>query len=364
VLLACLLEFVSGGTLEDHLKKDKMAMNEDKLSWKKNLLRIMTECALGVQYLHKTRFYSEEKKAFEDCIIHRDLKPDNMLLTEDMVLKLTDFGEARAIDDNSTMTQVGTPIYVAPEILVSGRYTSKVDSYSFGICLVACIRSEPSVLKFFVHGLCRHMKKKKAMGIGLAILNNRMLQRRWRPTLPTKLFKSLKKLICDCWQHDPELRPTFDEIVMRLNGPIRDEVTLKQEHIFVNDDDFAKNSVDYEVNEGDGDDDDSEEEKYEETIKTFKEKVAELEATLESSRRGDLGYNINDNIKALKEKVAELKASLKKTWNGGVEHSNSNREVKANDVDEEAVKTEKVEAATPPKKSDLPPMFAGMMAGR
>jgi len=325
----------------------------------------MTECALGVQYLHKTRFYSEEKKAFEDCIIHRDLKPDNMLLTGDMVLKLTDFGEARAIDDNSTMTQVGTPIYVAPEILVSGRYTSKVDSYSFGICLVACIRSEPSVLKYFVHGLCRHMKKKKAMGIGLAILNNRMLQKRWRPTLPTKLFKSLKKLICDCWQHDPELRPTFDEIVMRLNGPIQEEVTLKQEHTFVNDDDFAKNSGDYEVIEGDGDDDDSEDEKDEETIRTVKEKVAELEARLESSRRGDLGYKIiNNKIKTLKENVAELEASLKDAHSGGVEHSSSIREVKANDVDEEAVKTEKVEAAAPPKKSDLPPMFAGMVAGR
>ena len=89
----------------------------------------MTEVALGVQYLHKSRFYDEETREWKDCIIHRDLKPDNMLLTEDWTLKLTDFGEARAADVNNTMTQVGTPIFVAPEVLMSGHYSSKVDSY-------------------------------------------------------------------------------------------------------------------------------------------------------------------------------------------------------------------------------------------
>ena len=129
MLLACLLEFVSNGTLEDWLKRDRMADIDTRMTWKKHLLKTMTETALGVQYLHKSRFYDEEKKEWKDCIIHRDLKPDNMLLTDDWTLKLTDFGEARAADVNNTMTQVGTPIFVAPEIMKSGRYSSKVDSY-------------------------------------------------------------------------------------------------------------------------------------------------------------------------------------------------------------------------------------------
>jgi len=60
--------------------------------------------------------------------------------------------------------RVGSPIYVAPEILVSGRYTSKIDSYSFGICLVACLRSEENIAKFFFQGLRRYLKKKDLQG--------------------------------------------------------------------------------------------------------------------------------------------------------------------------------------------------------
>mgnify|MGYP000014430193 FL=1 len=119
MMLACLLEFVSNGSLEDHLRKDKAS---PYLTWGKQLLKIMTECAMGVQYLHKTRYYDEKENngegEWKDCIVHRDLKPDNMLLMDDWTLKLTDFGEARAVDLNLTMTQVGTPIFVAPEIMV------------------------------------------------------------------------------------------------------------------------------------------------------------------------------------------------------------------------------------------------------
>ena len=67
-------------------------------------MRIATECALGVQYLHHERYWSEgndlEPAGYRECIIHRDLKPDNMLLTFDWKLKLTDFGEARAVNLN------------------------------------------------------------------------------------------------------------------------------------------------------------------------------------------------------------------------------------------------------------------------
>jgi serine/threonine protein kinase len=61
------------------------------------------------------RYFDENKQEWCTCIIHRDLKPENMLFTKEFDLKLTDFGEARATVD-STMTSVGTPIYVAPEV--------------------------------------------------------------------------------------------------------------------------------------------------------------------------------------------------------------------------------------------------------
>ena len=129
------------------------AITEDGLvglPWRGQLMRIAYECALWVQYLLGERYWSDgdldakegrEKQAagWRDCIIHRDLKPETMLLTKEWRLKLTDFGEARATDLNHTMTSVGTPIYVSPEVMRGDRYDSKADSYSFGVCLVAMV---------------------------------------------------------------------------------------------------------------------------------------------------------------------------------------------------------------------------------
>ena len=76
---------------------------------------------------------------WRECIIHRDLKPENMLLTQEWVLKLTDFGEARAVKEDATMTSVGTPVYISPEVMRGDRYGKKADSYSFAWCLVAMV---------------------------------------------------------------------------------------------------------------------------------------------------------------------------------------------------------------------------------
>ena len=180
-MFACCLEFVENGTLEDWLRK---CCGEDHggLSWKEQLHKSATEISLGVQYLHHQRYWSEggeeeKKPGWKECIIHRDLKPDNMLLTNDWTLKLTDFGEARAADLNSTMTSVGTPIYVAPEVMLGNFYDATADSYSFGICLVAMIRGERTIMEFFMQSLRKTMKRRTKKGVGITILNNRMHHR-------------------------------------------------------------------------------------------------------------------------------------------------------------------------------------------
>ena len=100
-------------------------------------------------------------------MIHRDLKPDNMLLTRDWTLKLTDFGEARAQNMGATMTSVGTPIYIAPEVMRADHYDGKADTWSYGLCLVAMIRAERTLEQFFYEALRKHKKKRTTKGLGM-----------------------------------------------------------------------------------------------------------------------------------------------------------------------------------------------------
>jgi len=104
------------GEYEPQLGED--ANGVQSLTWRGQLLNIATQCALGVQYLHQEQYWADEEKnedgqiipaGFRQCIIHRDLKPDNMLLTKDWQLKLTDFGEARAVNCGAPTPQTRAP---------------------------------------------------------------------------------------------------------------------------------------------------------------------------------------------------------------------------------------------------------------
>merc|ERR1719159_1664176 len=77
------------------------------------------------------------KYCHDQNVVHRDLKPENVLLDNDYVVKLVDFGFARFFDDNKGLmtTRLGTPGYVAPEILKAKKYTKSVDIFTMGVIL-------------------------------------------------------------------------------------------------------------------------------------------------------------------------------------------------------------------------------------
>ena len=70
-------------------------------------------------------------------IIHRDLKPANLFWDHNMNLKLADFGIARVLSSSKSKadSQVGSPAYMAPEIITNDKYSIEVDIWSLGVIL-------------------------------------------------------------------------------------------------------------------------------------------------------------------------------------------------------------------------------------
>jgi calcium-dependent protein kinase len=77
-------------------------------------------------------------KAINHChtegIAHRDIKPENIMITDDGDLKLIDFGLSKQVKDKKMKTIVGTPYYIAPEVL-QGKYGVKCDIWSLGVIM-------------------------------------------------------------------------------------------------------------------------------------------------------------------------------------------------------------------------------------
>eukprot|EP00520_Triparma_pacifica_P014834 CAMPEP_0118654858 /NCGR_PEP_ID=MMETSP0785-20121206/12615_1 /TAXON_ID=91992 /ORGANISM="Bolidomonas pacifica, Strain CCMP 1866" /LENGTH=682 /DNA_ID=CAMNT_0006547549 /DNA_START=299 /DNA_END=2344 /DNA_ORIENTATION=- len=160
---------------------------------------IKTEWAIGIargcSFLH----------AKHPPIIHRDLKGSNVLVSNDLTAKITDFGESREVggENENTMTATGTPYFMAPEVYNADvkLYSTAVDIYSFGILL----------LEIFYDGDIKRAFKK---GWGPMVVMHRVLKG-WRPDLKAveEEDKGLAVMMSRCWEEDPNKRPSFEELL-------------------------------------------------------------------------------------------------------------------------------------------------------
>ena len=103
---------------------------------------------LAVQYLHERKF------------IYRDIKPENIMVLGNGYIKLIDFGTAKAINDR-TKTIIGTPHYMAPEVILGEGYSFKVDFWSIGICMY----------EFMCGGVPFGENHEEAMDVYISIIN-------------------------------------------------------------------------------------------------------------------------------------------------------------------------------------------------
>lgn len=129
--LHIIMEYAEGGDLQKHLRQFRQ--NKKKFA-EKEIWRYAEELASAISYLHTRN------------IIHRDIKCLNILLTKDQKLKLADLGASRITDAQMLATRVGTPLYIAPELVKQRPYDFKVDIWALGCVIyqLAC-RESPFV---------------------------------------------------------------------------------------------------------------------------------------------------------------------------------------------------------------------------
>eukprot|EP00258_Populus_trichocarpa_P039306 XP_024455325.1 serine/threonine-protein kinase STY46 isoform X4 [Populus trichocarpa] len=188
--LCIVTEFMYGGSVYDYLHKQGGVF---KLP---NLLKVAIDVSKGMDYLHQNK------------IIHRDLKAANLLLDENEVVKVADFGVARVKAQTGIMTaETGTYRWMAPEVIEHKPYDHKADVFSFGIVLWELLTGK--IPYEYLTPL------QAAVGV---------VQKGLRPTIPKNTQPKLAELLEKCWQQDPALRPDFSEIIEILQQIAKEQV--------------------------------------------------------------------------------------------------------------------------------------------
>ncbi|CAL1386132.1 unnamed protein product [Linum trigynum] len=138
----CVVTEFAQGELFEILEDDKCLPEDQVQAIAKQLVR-------ALHYLHSNR------------IIHRDMKPQNILICSGSIVKLCDFGFARAMSQNTVVLRSikGTPLYMAPELVREQPYNHTADLWSLGVILYELFVGQPPFYTNSVYALIRHIVK-------------------------------------------------------------------------------------------------------------------------------------------------------------------------------------------------------------
>jgi serine/threonine protein kinase len=178
------MPYYEGGSLARRLEKGALGVDET--------LELAAGLGRGLDELHRRD------------IVHRDLKPSNVLLDSEGVAALSDFGLARAADSTRLTAEgqiVGTPHYLAPELIEGYEATTASDVYALGCVLYECVTGRPP---FAARG---------AAAIGFAhLIEPPPDPRAFRPELSVELAEAVLLPL----EKEPAARPTSGTALARL----------------------------------------------------------------------------------------------------------------------------------------------------
>ncbi len=186
------MELIQGKTLKEIILEEK-----GPLPWKWSV-NVAIQIASALETAHRNN------------IIHRDIKPHNIIITEDGIAKVTDFGIAKAVS-NSTITAFGTTMgsvhYFSPEHARGGYTDAKSDLYSLGVVLYEMVTGRlPFDADTPVSVALKHMQEKPKEPIEV------------NPNVP----KAVNKIIMKALQKDPNLRyQSATEMLTDLNRALK-----------------------------------------------------------------------------------------------------------------------------------------------